>query len=63
MDITGATYDHTDTVLKEAEGHVKIALLMILGNVPHDKSERALQASEGFVRKALELIQSENSRL
>jgi N-acetylmuramic acid 6-phosphate etherase len=63
MDITGASYELADKVLKEAEGHVKNALLMILGNVSYDNAERALQVSEGFVRKALELIQNENSHL
>ncbi len=52
--VTGVDYDTAEKVLKDANGHVKTALVMILKKVNPDEARRRLQASDGFVRGALE---------
>ncbi len=58
MMATGVDYLGADTALDEAGGHVKTALVMILGNVSRKKAEQVLIQSSGFVRKALEITQA-----
>lgn len=54
MDITGADYDEASRVLSLTGGHVKTALVMILGNYDIDTARKRLDAANGFVRLALE---------
>jgi N-acetylmuramic acid 6-phosphate etherase len=55
MMVTGVDYEEATAVLKQAGGHVKAALVMILANVDADAARKRLQASDGFVRGAIEL--------
>ncbi|MBN1352050.1 N-acetylmuramic acid 6-phosphate etherase [candidate division KSB1 bacterium] len=59
MIITGVDYETAATTLKDADGHVKTALVMILGGVAKDRALKYLAESKGFVRNALELIKNE----
>ncbi len=53
MIATGVEYDQAVSVLEEARGHVKTALVMILGNVGVEEARRRLEAADGFVRDAI----------
>lgn len=55
MTITGVTYEEAAEFLKQADGHVKTALVMIRANVSAEEARRRLNKTEGFVRKAIEL--------
>jgi N-acetylmuramic acid 6-phosphate etherase len=54
MDITGADYDEAARVLGLTGGHVKMALVMLLGNHDLETAKKRLEAAQGFVRLALE---------
>ncbi len=54
MDITGADYDEASRVLELTDGHVKTALVMLLGNHDLNTAKERLNAANGFVRLALE---------
>lgn len=54
MTVTGLDYDAATRALEAANGHVKTALVMILGNVSCDEAGRRLESAGGFVRAALE---------
>jgi len=56
MTITGLTYDEATKYLDEAGGHVKTALVMIKAGVTAKEAGRRLEISDGFVRKAIELV-------
>lgn len=56
MTITGLSYDDATNYLSEAGGHVKTALVMIKGNVSAEEAKRRLDLTEGFVRKAIEIV-------
>ncbi len=53
MIFTGVDYKRASELLDVAEGHVKTALLMELGNVDLETSKHLLMQHNGFVRKAL----------
>ena len=53
MMITGTGYKKAEQTLHEAEGHVKTALVMILGKVPCERAVEELSKADGFVRRAL----------
>lgn len=53
MIATGVEYDQAVSVLEEANGHVKTALVMILGNVGVEEARRRLEVADGFVRDAI----------
>ncbi|MFP8488364.1 N-acetylmuramic acid 6-phosphate etherase [Gracilimonas sp. Q87] len=53
MIFTDIDYDRASELLNEAEGHVKTALLMELGNINCETSRSLLKKHNGFVRKAL----------
>lgn len=55
MIVTGVDYDVAENILKEADGHVKTAIVMIMKNTDKKEAQRRLKASKGFVRKALEI--------
>ncbi|MFQ5604406.1 MAG: N-acetylmuramic acid 6-phosphate etherase [bacterium] len=54
MMITGLDYQQAERFLKQAGGHVKTALVMILAGVDEDEARKRLQASDGFVYGAVE---------
>jgi N-acetylmuramic acid 6-phosphate etherase len=54
MMVTGVEYDEADAVLDECDGHVKTAIVMILGDVGVEEARRRLDATDGFVRPAIE---------
>lgn len=54
MTVTGLSYDKATEALAAANGHVKTALVMILGSVPREEAITRLEKSGGFVRGALE---------
>ena len=56
MMVTGVEYDEADDVLDRCNGHVKTAIVMILADVDVDADEarRRLDATDGFVRPAIE---------
>lgn len=54
MTVTGLNYDEATSALTEADGHVKTALVMILGGVSKEEALVRLDQSNGFVRGALE---------
>ncbi|MFC1563909.1 N-acetylmuramic acid 6-phosphate etherase [candidate division KSB1 bacterium] len=51
--VTGVDYDTASNYLMKAGGHVKTAILMILGNASKTEAEILLKKSDGFVRTAL----------
>lgn len=53
MSAGNVTYDVASQYLSEAEGHVKTALVMILGKLSLAEAGKRLEAAGGFVRKAL----------
>lgn len=55
MMVTGADYATATSILQEAQGHVKTALVMILAHVSPEEASARLERSEGFVRQAIGL--------
>lgn len=53
MTVTGVDYQEAVTVLNQAEGHVKTALVMILADVGVPEARRRLDDADGFVRTAI----------
>lgn len=53
MIFSGIEYESAEEYLSEADGHVKTALMMALGNVDLVKAKDLLDQHNGFVRKAL----------
>ena len=54
MTVTGLNYDEATEALAAANGHLKTALVMILGNVTRQEALTRLEKSGGVVRGALE---------
>ena len=54
MTVTGLSYDAATEALAAADGHVKTALVMILGEVSKEEAQVKLEKSNGFVRGALQ---------
>ena len=54
MIVTGVDYHTAEKTLKEAHGHVKTALVMLLGNVSRTHAAQELSKADGFIRKALQ---------
>jgi N-acetylmuramic acid 6-phosphate etherase len=55
MTITGISYDEATKYLKQANGHVKTALVMIKAGVSANDARERLIKADGFVRRAIEL--------
>jgi len=53
MTITNLNYDDASKYLREADGHVKTALVMILGKCDAKEAKVRLEKGDGFVRKAI----------
>lgn len=58
MMFSEADYTEAEEVLKAADGHVKTALLMVLGSIGKEEAQQKLQENNGFIRKALQDINS-----
>jgi len=54
MMVTGVDYGMAENILRQADGHVKTAVVMILKNVDREEAQRRLVLSKGFVRGAIE---------
>lgn len=54
MTVTGEDYDSCSKYLKEAGGHVKTALVMMLAGVSLEEAKDRLEKADGFVRRAIE---------
>lgn len=55
MEATGCTEDEAATALKQANGHAKTAITMLLANCDAAEARRRLEAAHGHVRKAISL--------
>jgi len=53
MMVTGIDYPEATAVLKKSGGHVKTAIVMILGCMDENEARRKLKISDGFVHGAL----------
>jgi len=53
MLLTDCTYDTAESVLKEANGHVKTAMVMVLTNSTREEASRRLKENDGFVRASI----------
>lgn len=53
--VTGVNYRTAEKYLRLADGSVKTALVMILGNCTRKEAEQKFKKAGGFVRKAIEL--------
>lgn len=53
MMVTGLDYDAATEALRAAGGHVKTAIVMVLGGLPAEEARRRLARADGFVRQAL----------
>ena len=53
MMVTGLDYDAATVALRAAGGHVKTALVMVLGGLPAEEARRRLAKADGFVRRAI----------
>jgi N-acetylmuramic acid 6-phosphate etherase len=58
MMFTDLDYQQAEKSLKAAGGHVKTALVMELGNISREEAEQKLEKNNGFIRKALQEIES-----
>lgn len=53
MMTTGLSYDKAAELLKQADGHVKTAIVMELGGVDKAEAQKRLSESGGFIRQAI----------
>jgi len=60
MELTGVDYSTASATLKLADGSVKTALVMLLGNCSATEARSALHRSSGLVRQALHLVRNSN---
>jgi len=51
-------YEEADQYLQAADGHVKTALVMVLGGISKEETKQKLEENEGFIRRALQDINS-----
>lgn len=55
MEATGVDYQTADEILKQTGNQAKTAIVAILKDCSVDEARKALEQSEGFVRRAIEL--------
>lgn len=53
MEATGVSYEEAEKKLEEAEGKVKVAIVMIFSDCPYEEARAKLDLAEGFVRRAI----------
>lgn len=63
MMVTGVSYGEASSILIDANGHVKTALVMHLAGVSAEGAQARLNASSGFVRGAIQAIDGDTSLL
>lgn len=54
MEATDSTYETADDYYEKANGHVKVAIVMILLDCSYDEALTKLQSAKGFIRKTVE---------
>jgi len=54
MTIAGVTYEEAESLIHEADGHVKTALVMGLLHCSKGEARERLERADGFVRRSLE---------
>jgi N-acetylmuramic acid 6-phosphate etherase len=54
MELTGVSRARADELLRQARGFTKVAIVMHARKMSFQEARKALQASEGFLRKAIE---------
>jgi N-acetylmuramic acid 6-phosphate (MurNAc-6-P) etherase len=54
MFLAEISYKEAETLLDEADGHVKTALMIALTGFDKEKCQKLLDENDGFIRKALE---------
>lgn len=54
MMFTDLDYDSATKYLKEADNHVKTAIVMAIGGVGKEEAKKLLERTNGFIRKAIE---------
>ena len=62
MTVTGVDYDRAETVLQDAKGSVKVAVVMILAGASAEEAIRRLRQAGGFVRKAIETLEQDKGK-
>jgi N-acetylmuramic acid 6-phosphate etherase len=55
MTVTKVDYDTATKYLKDADGHVKTAIVMIKAGCNADEARKRIELADGFVRKAIEM--------
>lgn len=53
MEAANCSYKNATVYLEKANKNPKIAIVMILSNVPYEQAKKRLEAAEGFVRNAI----------
>lgn len=53
MLLTDCSYETAEEVLKDADGHVKTAMVMVLTNSTKEEARRKLSENDGFVRASI----------
>jgi len=56
MMFSGVTYDESDFLLEQSNGHVKTALIMALTGLNHTKATELLENHNGFIKPALKSL-------
>lgn len=51
-------YETAEQSLEDADGHVKTALVMVLGKLSRQEAQKKLRKNDGFIRKVLQEINS-----
>jgi N-acetylmuramic acid 6-phosphate etherase len=62
MTVTGVDYERAETVLQDAKGSVKVAVVMILAGASAEEAIRRLRQAGGFVRKAIETLEQDKGK-
>ncbi|WP_404456427.1 N-acetylmuramic acid 6-phosphate etherase [Virgibacillus necropolis] len=61
IEITDASYEESEKVLKLTNNEVKPAIVMLEGGVTFDAAKVAIQKSNGYVRKAIDYVKKHHS--
>jgi N-acetylmuramic acid 6-phosphate etherase len=62
MTVTGVEYERAKSVLREAGGSVKVAIVMIQAGASAAQAKERLEAAGGFVRQAIEAIERDKGK-
>ena len=53
IEATGKSRAEAEEALAKASGSAKLAILMLLANLPAEEAQRQLAAADGYIRRAL----------